>query len=140
MIYYDPRNNVCKKVDRFTEIIYEDNNITAKNDNQTCELNQGFLYDGDNYYVFLEPVVANFNGYKVELSTLSYIEADYHSNVMAFDYVTKSNITEEPETEMVVTTSTEDYTLKPFNDSLENYKNEKSLLFSRPELLGNLFG
>lgn len=138
MIYYDPRNNLFGKIDALTEIVYSSTGTVAISGNKEYQLNKGFLYDGDDYYIFLEDVVVNFNGYKVELTPFSYIEAIFQTHVMVFDYDTQYTMFETPETEVTVTAANGDYTLSLINDAMVNYNDEKTLLFTSPDLLDSL--
>lgn len=139
MVYYDPRNNYFKKVEALTEIICKDTGIIAKKGNKEFHLSPGFLYDGDDYYVFLEPMIANFNGYEVELSAMSYMEVIYQNGVVTFDYDSKEAVVEETGMEVTAVTDTQDYTLSLLNDLLINHDGDKMLLFTRPELLDSIF-
>ncbi len=139
MIYYDPRNSYFEKIDALTEIYITDQGITAVNGNKEVALNKGFIYDGDDYYIFLEDISVYFNGYLLELTTMSYIEATFQAHVMTFDYDTKTTMLETPETEVTVTAGNGDYTLSLINDSMVNYEEEKTLLFTRPDLLDSIF-
>lgn len=139
MVYYDPRNSFLGKIDALSEIIVSETGIIAENGNKEYDINRGFLYDGDNYYVFLEPVTVKLNGYSVELSAMSYIEASFQNYVVVFDYESKESIVETTGTEILVTLSSEDYTLSLINDLLEDHQGNKSLLFARPDLLDSVF-
>lgn len=139
MVYYDPRNDTFAKIDAFTEIVVSDTEIIATNGNKECSLNKGFIYDGEDYYLFLEDVSVSANKYTFELSCMSYIEAVYQVNMITLDYDTKDSIVEVPTTDIIVTGESGDYTLNLLNDLLENHEGEKSLLFSRPDLLDSIF-
>lgn len=138
MIYFDPRNNVTARVDHFTEIILN-NNITALLNNETVYLNNGFLFDGEDYFVFLEDVTVSINGYRMNLSALSYIDADYSNGVMIFDYDSKTTTMESASSEIVVSVASLDYSVELFNGTLITYDGTKTLLFSRPDLLESIF-
>lgn len=139
MVYYDPRNSLLMKIDALSEVYYTEYGITAVNGNKEYALNKGFLYDGDDYFIFLEDVSVKFNGYLLELSPLSYIEAVFQSHVMTFDHDTLETMLEAPETEVEVTAGGSEYTISLIGDSIVNSKDEKSLLFSRPDLLDSVF-
>lgn len=138
MAYYDPRNEIIQKIDAFTEITVEDTGVLAVNGKKKCSLNQGFLYDGADYYIFLEDVTAKFNRYEYELSPMSYVEAIFQFQVTAFDYASKEFLMEPTDTEVVVSTESGDYTVNLLSDMYEDELGEKRLLFTRPDLLDSM--
>ncbi len=138
MVYVDPRNATSKKVDRFTEIKIENNSIIASFNGEEVILNPGFLYDGEDYFVFLEETSAEFNGYYFDLAPLSYVEADYNNYTTVFDYGDKEMDVEQATTEVEVKAGT-DYTVQLFNGVVTLNNGTKSLLFSEVDLLDSIF-
>ena len=138
MIYFDPRNNVTSKIDQFTEITYN-RGITAKLDDKQVSLNPGFLYDGDNYFVFLEETDVKFNGFLLSISPLSYIEAVYKNQLMIFDYETKETTMDSLSSEIIANVPSQDYMFELLNGTLTLHDGTKSLLFTRADLLESIF-
>lgn len=139
MVYYNPRTGEYAKVDALSEVLYYSTGVVIKNGNKEISVNRGFLYDGDEYYVFLEPVTVSFNGYTMELGAMSYVEAIYQNHVLLFDYTTKESRIEDAGVEIIANVPAGEYTLNLLNDSYVDYNDEKKLLFSRPELLDSIF-
>lgn len=138
MVYYDPRNGIFARIDAFTEITVSSTGIFAVNGNKECELNRGFLYDGEDYYIFLEDMTVEFNGYKIDITPMSYIEAIFQFQVTTFNYESKEFMMEVPSTEVVATASSGDYTVSVLSDMYEDFNGEKRLLFTRPDLLDSM--
>lgn len=71
-----------KKITYFSEITTEDEgNIAVKRENKTATCQGGFCYNGDNLYVFLEPVVLKVGGSEYDLAPLSFANAVYKEYV-----------------------------------------------------------
>lgn len=136
MIYFAPRTKVQARVDFFSEILCSENGtVRLLRDGKGSVLNQGFLYDGNDLYLFLEPIVLHFNGYALELPALSYVEAVYGGTVMVFNYETKEQLMESPQGDVTAEIEGGDYTISLMGDSMSLHDGTKSLLFTRPDLL-----
>ena len=140
MVFYAPRGNVEKRLPYFTEIsINEHGAVRAERDGKDRQLAPGFAYDGQNLYLFLEPVTLRFNGYRIELPAMSYVDAMTYGDIVVFNYETKQFLTEPAQGAVTVETKDGDYTLSLLGDSMTNYDKQRILLFTRPELLEPLF-
>lgn len=138
MVYYDPRNEVMGKIDAFSEITISNSGTYAVNGNKEYFMNKGFLYDGEDTYIFLEDITVGISGYKMDVTPLSYVEAVFQFQITAFDYESKEFVMESTNTEILATVASGDYTVSLLSDMYENNKEEKSLLFTRPDLLDSL--
>ena len=136
MVYYDPRKCEYGRLNAFTEISLKGSTVTARTEDASTVLSGGFIYDGENLYIFLEPMILKYNSYEIALPALSYVEAEYGGLVMSFDYGAKECFYEAPKgTVSVYPEDNKDYTLSLINDSFVNYAGKKMLLFTRPDLL-----
>lgn len=136
MVYFAPRTNVRARVDFFSEILCSGNGtVWLIRDGKDSVLNPGFLYDGKDLYLFLEPVILHMNGYTLELPALSYVEAVYGGTVMVFNYTTKEQLMEPPQGDVTAEIAGGDYTISLLSDSMTLHDGTKSLLFTRPDLL-----
>ena len=136
MVYFAPRTNHKAQVECFSEVLCSENGaIHLIRDEKETLLNSGFLYDGQDLYLFLEPVVLHLNGYLLNLPALSYVEATYGGAVMVFNYETKEQLMEAPKGDVTVEIATGDYALSLLGDSMTLHDGTKSLLFTRPDLL-----
>lgn len=136
MVFYVPREDFYAQAERFTEVLCEENGtvhfIKGEKDNI---VQNGFLFDGMDFYLFLEPVTLRFNGYTISLPALSYVEAIYSGDVMVFNYETRECFMESPTGDVLAEVVSGDYTISLLNDSITLYDGSKTLLFTRPELL-----
>ncbi len=139
MVYYDPRSTVKAQVKALTEVVCTSTSITAYSGNDSATLSRGFLYDGKDYFVFLEEVVVSYNGYTKTLSPLSYIEAVYQNYIVIFDYETKECIYGDITTSVYVTTATNEYTVRLINDNVTYSNGNQALLFTQPDMLTSIF-
>lgn len=139
MVYYESGNVVGVRADCFTELDYLDNGaVTAVLGNRQESLVRGFMYDGEDTYLFLEPVTLSFNGYRIELGAMSYIIADYQNDIMVYNRA-DGTMTMEPSTGAVTAQAVSgDYTVSLLEDSLTLQDGTKVLLFTQPDLLDGL--
>ncbi len=134
MIYYAPRSDASARVAALSEVTSLENGvIKVERDGETVRPDLGFLYDGKNFYLFLEPVIVTFSGYTVELPALSYAEVVYGGSVMLFNYETKQFTIEDLVGTVNAATKYGDYTISLLGDSMTNVKGELTLLMTRPE-------
>lgn len=141
MIYFAPRTNTQAKVNFFSEILgAQSGSIRLIYDDREQVLNPGFLYDGEDIYLFLETVTLRMNGYTLELPPLSYVEAVYGGSIMVFNYETKEQLVEPPQGDVIAEAAGGDYTISLLGDSLTLHDGTKSLLFTRPDLLESVGG
>lgn len=136
MVYYAPRSGKYGRLGYFSEVRqYANGRIEIRRNGEEVKLESGFLYNGKDLYIFLEPVILTFNGYKINLPALSYVEAVYTENVMVFNYDGKEFFMESPNGSVIARIETGDYEVSLLNDSMTDYTGKRTLLFGRPELL-----
>lgn len=136
MVYFAPRTGERGRAACFSEVLQVGSTtIRLAGESGETAVEPGFLYDGGDMYLFLEPVTLHLNGYTVELPALSYVEAVYGGSVMVFDYGTKEQMTGSPRGDVTAVAAGGDYTISLLGDSVTLHNGEKSLLFTRPELL-----
>ncbi len=139
MIYFVPRSSECYRLVYFSEVECQTNGtIVVRHEDASETAEPGFLYDGKDFYLFLEPMILSFNGYSMELPALSYAEAVYGGHIMVFNYETKETITESPEGSAEARTVAGDYAISLFGDSMTLYDGTKSLLATKPDLFDPL--
>lgn len=141
MIYFAPRTKSQARVDFFSEIACSENGtVRLIRDGDETVLKPGFLYDGKDLYLFLEPVTLHVNGYALELPALSYVEAVYGGAVMVFNYETKEQLLEPSQGDVTAEIAGGDYTISLMGDSMTLHDGTKSLLFTRPDQLEPVAG
>ena len=136
MIYYAPRSGKNGRLGYFSEVYqYANGRIEIRQNGEELRLESGFLYNGEDLYIFLEPVILTFNGYEFNLPSLSYVEAVYAGNIMVFNYGSKEFFMEPPQGSVTARIETGDYEVSLLGDSMTDYSGKRTLLFGRPELL-----
>lgn len=141
MIYFAPRTKSQARVDFFSEVTCSENGtVRLIRDGDETVLKPGFLYDGKDLYLFLEPVTLHVNGYALELPALSYVEAVYGGAAMVFNYETKEQLLEPPQGDVTAEIAGGDYTISLMGDSMTLHDGTKSLLFTRPDQLEPVAG
>lgn len=136
MAYYAPRSGTMGGLSYFTEIRFQTNgSLQAERDGKSANMEKGFLFDGKDFYLFLEPVELTFNGYQMELPAMSYVEAIYNGDIMVFNYETKEFFMEAPKTTVLASAGGGDYEVSLLGDSLTTRDGSKTLLFTRPEIM-----
>ena len=108
--------------------------VTVQRERNSRVAESGFLYDGGDQYIFLEPMIVYFNGYKMELPALSYVEAVYGGYMMVFNYETKECFTELSDGSGTAQPPSGDYVLSLLGDSVTMRDGSKMLLATRPDL------
>lgn len=139
MVYYASGSVTGVRADCFTELDYLDNGaVTAVSGNREASLTMGFMYDGQDTYLFLEPVTLSFNGYQIQLGAMSYVIADYQNDVMVYNRSDGTMTMEPPTGAVTAEAASGDYTVSLLEDSLTLQDGTKVLLFTRPDLLDGL--
>lgn len=135
MVYYDPTHNIKSRVDHFSELELTNGTTKIINGRRSIDLASGFLYDGEDIYLFLQPVTLKYNNYTIELDALSYIEVNRDLNISWYNYETGENETDTALTAVSIRPKLGDYTIQLISDSLELDNGNKILLFNRADLL-----
>ena len=92
LAYYKPSYGYASeyKLSRFTELEIDENGfVSISLNNQKNTETTGFLHDGENTYVFLEPMTLEFGTHHKSLPAFSYVRVAKGSFVEYYDYDTK---------------------------------------------------
>ena len=83
MLLMVPSENLgVKRINYFTTVTESSGRVTFTADNKQAQSYGGFLYDGNDLYIFLEPTVLKIgSAMKIELPALSYVRAHYGQNI-----------------------------------------------------------
>ena len=137
MLYISPRAGGCSRAVHFSEVECRANQmISVSRGGSKADTERGFLYDGEDFYLFLEPVTVSFNGYTMELPALSYVEAVYGGYMMLFNYDTREFFMELSDGTGTAQPASGDYVVSLLGDSITLSNGNKLLLANRPELFG----
>lgn len=76
------------KLRPFTNVFEENNSIKIKNFNssKTKTIDNGFIFDGNDLYFFLDDTIITVGATEYELTPLSYVIVNYRSNVEIYNY------------------------------------------------------
>lgn len=133
MVYFDPRSGRFSRADRFTEFFMENGNLWASIGGVKKVVNGGFLYNGKDMYIFLEPVTVTADQFHQDIPAFSYVEAVYGDQVAVFDY-------EKKKTDLYsagddVPAKAVDYTVNVVSDTVILPDGMRILLFNAPDQL-----
>lgn len=134
--YYMPRTGERSRLVPITEIAYDgyDNLKITHGENSAARV-LGFLHDGKDFYLFLEPMVLKFNNYTMTVPAYSYVEAVNKGNITVFNFETKQFFTEKSNGRATTASpASGDYTINLLGDSVTCGETRR-LLISRPEVL-----
>lgn len=139
MIYVLPRSIDYKRLVYFSEVECKTNGaVVVARENGSVNPEPGFLYDGKDFYLFLEPMTLEFNGYTMDVPALSYVEAVYGGYMMVFNYETKEFFMEMSDGTGTARTPYDDYTISLLGDSMTLYDGTRLLLATRADLFDPL--
>ncbi len=136
MLYWDIGKTYQSRLEYYTEVSldkYEQVVFTREEDTSTQT--GGFMYDGADLYVFLEPVVLKFNSYAISLPAFSYVEVSATTDLMLYDRHWDEFYTETPRTDVIVVSESGDYTISLINDTVQQTNGTLQLLASKPSKL-----
>ncbi len=140
MIYNNPRQKTEKYMPYFSQVSKDENTFKAIRGGSSILLDMGFIYDGEDFYLFLEPIIITLNGKEYELSAFSYASAVYEDTVMLFDYETKTFLViEQAADEVIAKSVSEDYQISLLSDTLIFYDDTRALLVAQPSILEKIF-
>ena len=132
MELYIPDSGAYRLKD-FTNIIQENKTTFVKRLNRKNKktVNNGFLYDGNDLYFFLEKTTVEIGDVKYDLSPLSYVIVNYRDNVEIFDYEKEEyiiiNDEEQLKSDVIAINKFRNYTVNMSVDSIVTEKSQQLL-------------
>ena len=117
------------KLNKFTNVIEENNKIKLKklNSSKTKDIDNGFLFDGNDLYFFLDDTTITVGNKDYELPALSYAIVNYKTNVELYNYDTNEyTMIQDEESLKSDVTATNKYKNYTINMSLDSLKTDKS--------------
>ena len=122
------------KLNKFTNVIEENNKIKLKklNSSKTKDIDNGFLFDGNDLYFFLDDTTITVGNKDYELPALSYAIVNYKTNVELYNYDTNEyTIIQDEESlksDVTATNKSKNYTINMSLDSLKTDKSNQLLI------------
>ena len=129
-----PDKGALYKLDDFTNIIQDSKVMYAKKfkKDKTKSINNTFLYDGDDLYLFLEETTITIGKKKYKLSPLSYAIVNYRQNVELYDYEKDEyTILDENQltmSDVIATNKNKNYTINMSVDSFSTGSSDQLLI------------
>ena len=122
------------KLNKFTNVIEENNKIKLKklNSSKTKDIDNGFLFDGNDLYFFLDDTTITVGNKDYELPALSYAIVNYKTNVELYNYDTNEYTMIQDEeslkSDVTATNKSKNYTINMSLDSLKTDKSNQLLI------------
>lgn len=122
------------KLNKFTNVIEENNKIKLKklNSSKTKDIDNGFLFDGNDLYFFLDDTTITVGNKDYELPALSYAIVNYKTNVELYNYDTNEYTMIQDEeslkSDVTATNKSKNYTINMNLDSLKTDKSNQLLI------------
>lgn len=85
-IWYDLTTGKIRRISHFAVFEMDGDMVTIKDGNKTAEDAKGFLFDGQDTYIFLESVVIVAGDEKVTVPALSYAVSRYGNSLQFYNY------------------------------------------------------
>lgn len=127
-------DNGTYKLNKFTNVIEENNKMNLKklNSSKTKEVDNGFLFDGNDLYFFLDDTTVTVGNKDYELPALSYAIVNYRTNVEIYNYDTNEyTIIQDEESlkgDVTATNKSKNYIINMSLDSLKTDKSNQLLI------------
>lgn len=117
------------KINTFSNIYLNDEIVFIEKSGNKKSLENAFIFDGNNLYLFIDNTTLNVNGQTYELSPLSYVKCQNNGKVEIYNKKVDEYIILEEVTGQVTATSGE-YKINLSQDSME-YGDTQQLLLKR---------
>ena len=119
-------NGKTTKINKFTNIIKEDESIYLEGKDEKKQVSNGFIYDGEDLYFFIEKTKIVIGDEEYEISPLSYVITTYKNGVEIYNY--EKDEYKVIETEEDVVAQTDSYIINTSIDILKANGKEQLLL------------
>ena len=119
-------NGKTTKINKFTNIIKEDVSIYLEGKDEKKQVSNGFIYDGEDLYFFIEKTKIVIGDEEYEISPLSYVITTYKNGVEIYNYEKEEYKVIETEEDVVA--QTDSYIINTSIDILKANGKEQLLL------------
>ena len=135
-IAFPMENGALYKVNSLSIIYIDHGEVFVQKGNLNKQLEDAFLYDGNDLYFFIENTKVTINGTEYNLPPLSYVNATYKGYVEIYNYDTDEYTYIEKVTSDIIA-KTSKYSINLSIDSMQ-YEENDQLLLKRIKNLQNL--
>lgn len=135
-VYYNPRDIYLAKASKFSKISKAETGYKYAS-KKSVDIPNGFLYDGENTYVFLEDVKLKYANYTLDIPAMSTIIVETNNEMIIYNINSKELKQYDIygfDIEIIV----DDYYVNCATDVLVDSKDNKQLIFSNPEILDEI--
>lgn len=115
------------RIPRFTSAFNELGVVYVEVNKKEIPLQNGFLYDGADLYVFVEPITVTVDEEEYKLNPLSYVNVEYNGDMEIYNYSKDEDIIIDIKDKQV-TAKNESYTIDLNVDSIKYEEKEQLLL------------
>lgn len=138
MVAYCPSENRFGKVDYFTELYKEENEIFVQNGKHKLPLSGGFLHNGTDLYLFLEKTTVKWRDRLVVLEPFSYAVVIYNQRLELYSPQVGQCILEDTGVCKVMAETESGYSINLSTDILCRADGKEQMLFAQPSTLKEL--
>lgn len=138
MSLVQPKLYLTNRVNPLTIIYKRNRDIVLEYDGIEKEMNDFFLYDGKDSYLFFEKAVLNWNGKIVSLDSFSFVTVQYGESITYYNPKLQEYITETCTDTNISITLESGYQINLSTDILYRDDGFEQMLFARPDLLEEL--
>lgn len=129
--------SICR-LEHFSKVDVEGNQIVLKDGNRKKTGARGFIYDGQNTYLFLEQVEITVGDHKVTLAPLSYVVSQYGSSLQYYAMGTGKSVVIQADGADQLAKFTNGDTLNLGTDTLNKANGSWQLLVADPGIMDRM--
>ena len=129
-----PEKKLVARIEQFAEIENRQGAIYAILGSKQYKIEEGFLYDGKQTFVFLDKMTISWDGKVVEMEPLSYAIVVYNQRIELYPYKGTPTLEQTGPCD-VVASAQKGYTIDLSKSILKNAEGFESLLISEPSLM-----
>ena len=135
MLYMNGAQKQLARLDYFTEIYIGGGLVKAQRGKTNLPLDGGFAFDGQDTYLFLEPVTLLIEGEMTEVPPLSYAVVTYNRQIELYLYGKDRYLSAPIDAAGMIATTRSGYRINLNSDIFIHADGVEQLLFNKPELL-----
>lgn len=135
-IIYPVSNGLAYKINHFSNIYIDSESVYLQKGEWKKNLQNSFIYDGNDLYFFLETTKISVNDTQYELSPLSYVIAKYNEGLEIYNKKSDEYIIIEAKNQEILA-KTDSYTINLSIDAIK-YGEKEQLLIKNIDYLKNI--
>ena len=136
--WYDLDTGKIYRLEHFSKVDVEGNQIVLKDGNKKRVGARGFIYDGQNTYLFLEQAEITVGDHKVNLAPLSYVVSQYGTSLQYYAMGTGKSVVIQADGADQLAKFTNGDTLNLGTDTLNKANGSWQLLVADPAIMDRM--